>query len=321
MNKSIRFWFGTQLLRASLVFIASAGFLGAFGLPGPAQASPAIAVSQNSGSIGRYDIYELTLTGSSASYGNPWDDVRISAVFTGPAGLSTVGGFYYDTDTWKVRFAPSVMGTWTWNLTFSAPDGTYTTSGSFSVTSSTNTGFLRVNPRYPRHLYTEGDNQVFYPIGFNECIGTALQFSMDGTGFNRTDMNTYFDTYASRGKNNYFRAGPGNCAISLYAAANVNGSGKNTYDIANGKAWDALAAKLHAAGFKNQMEFFAFKDSAAVAPGFDLSNAAVKASVLDYHRYILNRYGAYVDVWELFNEERNVPQAYLDAITGFLKSQ
>ena len=156
-------------------------------------------------------------------------------------------------------------------------------------------------------------------MGFNDCI-LCLRFGMDGTGFERTEMKRYFDTYSSQGKNNFFRAGPGNCAMSLYAAANVHESGRNTYKIANGKAWDTLVAKLHADGFKNEMEFFAFKDSQTLAPNFDLSNAAVKASVLDYHQYIINRYGAYVDIWELFNEENNVPQSYLDAIAGFLNA-
>jgi hypothetical protein len=62
-------------------------------------------------------------------------------------------------------------------------------------------------------------------------------------------------------------------------------------------------------------------DPRAIAPNFDLSNAAVRVSVLDYHQYILNRFGAYVDVWELFNEQINVPQGYLDAVTGFLNAQ
>lgn len=300
---------------------------------------PAIIVSQNSGSIGRYDIYELTLNGASASYGNPWDDVRISAIFDGPSGHYAVGGFYYDVNTWKVRFAPSVAGKWTWRLVFSAPDGTYASSGSFTATESANSGFLRVNPAYPRHFLTEGNGNVFYAIGFNDCVGFDfdhdpwLWWGMDGTGIidwgagqrmtrdntkgGRTDQ--YFDIYASQGKNNYFRAGPGNCAIGLLRASNVKRSGRNTYDIANGKYWDTLVAKLHADSIKYQMEMIA--DPRAIAPNFDLSNAPVRASVLDYHQYILNRFGAYVDVWELFNEQTDVPQGYLDAVTGFLNAQ
>lgn len=83
-------------------FVAAVGILSA----GAGHASPAITVSANGNSIGRYNVYELTLTGPSASYNNPWDNVKISAVFTGPSGKSTVGGFYYNVNTWKVRFAP-----------------------------------------------------------------------------------------------------------------------------------------------------------------------------------------------------------------------
>ena len=158
MPEMIRTWFGRQIVKPPLLFVVSAiSFLGLFGFVGAAHASPSITVSQNSGSIGRYDIYELTLTGARASYSNPWVDVKISALFTGPSGPSTVGGFYYDAHTWKVRFAPSAVGAWTWNLTFTAPDGIYSASGSFTAVQSSNSGFLRVNPTYTRHFYTEGD--------------------------------------------------------------------------------------------------------------------------------------------------------------------
>jgi hypothetical protein len=329
MEKTLRYY-------GNLVMVGLLGFMA------QTHASPAITISQNSGSIGRYDIYELTLTGSSASYANPWDDVKISTVFTGPSGQFTVGGFYYDVNTWKVRFAPEAVGSWTWSLTFSAPDGTYSTNGSFTVSNSSNSGFLRVNPTYTRHFYTEGDNKVFYPIGFNDCVGvgwpdtalsSTLAFGMDGTtildysvpGVHYTASNTtlvplnaYFRTYSQQGKDNYFRAGPGNCAFNLYDALNVNGTGENIYDIRNGQLWDGLVSELHADGIKYQMEIIA--NPQALAPHFDLSNAAVKASVLDYHQYILNRYAAYVDIWELFNEQEAVPQPYLDAITGFLNA-
>lgn len=317
-------------------FVAAVGILSA----GAGHASPAITVSANGNSIGRYNVYELTLTGPSASYNNPWDNVKISAVFTGPSGKSTVGGFYYNVNTWKVRFAPEVTGNWTWSLTFTAPNGTYSTKGSFKVTSSSNSGFLRLNSEDSRHFYTEGNMDVFYPIGFNDCIGNivfattypTLMFGMDGThtvdwgeGQHFTPSNTnlvpmaqYFSTYTSQGLDNYFRAGPGNCAFELYDSANVNGTGQNTYDVGNGQLWDSLVQTLHADGVKFQMEIIA--DPQDLAPNFDLSNAAVKASVLDYHQYILNRYGAYVDIWELGNEQRGVPQAYLDTITEFFNS-
>ena len=67
-------------------------------------AAPAVGVAQNASSVGRYDLYELTLTNSD-SYSNPWEDVAITAVFTAPSARKyTVGGFYFDTGTWKVRF-------------------------------------------------------------------------------------------------------------------------------------------------------------------------------------------------------------------------
>ena len=39
----------------------------------------------NTGNLGRYDIYELTMT-NTATYANPWEDPVITAVFTAPSG-------------------------------------------------------------------------------------------------------------------------------------------------------------------------------------------------------------------------------------------
>ena len=84
----------------------------------------------NSNTIGLYDIYELTVTTSDSAFANPWEDAVINADFKSPTNkTSRIGGFYYDKNTFKVRFAPREAGNWTWTLTFPGV-GTYT--GSFS---------------------------------------------------------------------------------------------------------------------------------------------------------------------------------------------
>ena len=303
---------------------------------GPAKSGTAsVAVNPASAGklIGQYDIYEITLPGKGRKYANPWDDVTITAVFTSPSGRERkVGGFYYDANTWKVRFAPDEVGLWTWKVTFVDPQRTLPqTVGSFTATPSANTGFMRVDQAHPRHFYTESDGKVFYPIGFNSCVGGA--WPIDGTAVidNRrgqrfgsstkvVSQDDYFQTYSSQGKDNYFRAGPGNCAPELYQnfKLNVKRTGKNFYNVNHGKVWDQLVSKLHQYGYKYQMEMTA--NPGELVPNFDLSPPGVESSVLDYYRYIVNRYGAYVDIWELFNEQGHVPQAFLDTLSNLIKA-
>ena len=95
MFHGMKKWF-TSCLAAFLFFVCA---------PATA-ATPVVTVTQNASSVGRYDMYELTLT-NAAIYANPWEDVLISAVFTAPSAKTySVGGFYYDVNTWKLRFAP-----------------------------------------------------------------------------------------------------------------------------------------------------------------------------------------------------------------------
>jgi chitodextrinase len=75
--------------------------------------------------------------------------------------------------TWKVRFAPNQIGTWQYKIV--ARDSSGTTESpmqSFSVTSSSTPGFVRVSTEDPR--YFEFDNgQPFYPVGLNGVASVA----------------------------------------------------------------------------------------------------------------------------------------------------
>jgi PKD repeat protein len=260
-------------------------------------ATPVVTVSDNGPVIGRYDIYEQTMINTD-SYANPWEDPTITAVFTAPSSkVYTVGGFYYDVSTWKLRFAPMETGTWTWTLTFNnGSGGVYSTSGSFTCSPSNNTGFMRIHPANPYRFKTDGNGQTFYPFGF------------DG-------LHNQIAAYAPSGFN-MFRSWTGGNDTLAYNGFNVNATGKNNYDISLGKTDDALSQAAHSAGMKVQRVFW--QRAIYDVPNYDLSNPAILQACLNYHRYVINRYGAYVDIWELLNEQSGVTQNYLDTVTNFI---
>ena len=41
---------------------------------------------------------------------------------------------------------------------------------------------------------------------------------------------------------------------------------------------------------------------------------------MSYHKYVVDRYGAYVDVWELMNEQNKVPPEYFSTVIPYLRS-
>ena len=69
--------------------LAVCAMLCLFTAQSPAHAALTVTVSDNGKSIGRYDIYEITMK-HAGTYGNPWQDVTISVAFTNGASVLSV---------------------------------------------------------------------------------------------------------------------------------------------------------------------------------------------------------------------------------------
>ncbi len=142
------------------------------------------ASASNVSSVPRYEKFELTYP-YVGNYANPNDpaQVDVEAVFTAPSGQQqTVPGFFFQnftrsgnvqkeiltqvsgSNSWKVRYAPSEVGSYTYTVTLKDARGTKTLdSGSFTSVSSSNPGFIRAVG-----LHFQRDNgQPFIPLGVN----------------------------------------------------------------------------------------------------------------------------------------------------------
>ena len=114
----------------------------------------------------KWDIFEITVSDTNV-YNNPFWDATITAQFNGPDDVSySVKGFYYDSSYWKVRFSPTVTGTWNYNVVFNGIDGTKVFTGSFLCIDpvTNNRGFIVVNHKSPHQLIFS-DGTLFKPIG------------------------------------------------------------------------------------------------------------------------------------------------------------
>ncbi|MFD2334124.1 DUF4038 domain-containing protein [Cohnella sp. GCM10020058] len=110
---------------------------------------------------------------SSKSYSNPYLDVDISATFTGPGGISlTIPGFWDGGDTWKIRFAPTVTGTWTFMTTASDPTDTGLHGQTGTVVSQPYSGSLSIY----KHGFLKSDSSNRY-LTFND--GTPFYWLAD----------------------------------------------------------------------------------------------------------------------------------------------
>jgi len=148
----------------------------------PAEAVTITSLSQNAGTIGTYEKFEVTFR-LSRPYSNPFDPciIDINVSFHEPGGtIATIPAFYYQaynvsgsnpeqypspsgTASWKARFAPSKLGTHTFDITIKEPNGTfvYTNQGSFTCQQSSKKGFIRVDPNQHDFLkYDNGDTRL-----------------------------------------------------------------------------------------------------------------------------------------------------------------
>ncbi len=157
--------------------------------PLPVQAAQFSGVTDN-GPVGKYEKFEATFN-LGRDYENPFDpsEIDVSAVFTSPSGAAaTVHGFYFqdyersgggNSETltplgppvWKVRFAPNEAGTWTYRLQAVDDSGkAELPSRSFTVTASSNPGFVRVSAKDPEYFaFDNGD--PYFPLGENMAWG------------------------------------------------------------------------------------------------------------------------------------------------------
>jgi len=120
--------------------------------------------------VSRYEKLELVVD-LTASYANPFDpeDINLRAVFTSPSLEDwSVNGFWDGTD-WKVRFAASDTGTWSYRVHVQDSTGQDSSGvGAFTCEASPHHGWLRVSAEDP-HFLCHDDGTSFYGVGQCRC--------------------------------------------------------------------------------------------------------------------------------------------------------
>ncbi len=272
-------------------------------------------------------VYELTITHNEEPYTNPFSDVSIQTTFSHTSGkIITIQGFYYDHDIWKVRFAPPFSGQWTWHTKLHTPTITLQQMGSFAVTPfSVSQGFLKISPNNSmRFVYP--DNSPFIGVGLQNSM---RDYNFDGDPLNQwesienspyntgtvryTDMDTYFQTYANHNLGfNLYRFGVDNASFRLWQTISPQG---NRYGISAGIWGDRLVRSLNQNGYRIWMTIFGFE------PPFpdNIKNHANRHAINHYLDYVVARFGAFVDIWELMNEA-SVPDEWITYVATRLRA-
>ncbi len=163
-------------------------------------------VTVNAEKIGLFEKFEITFK-LAGKWENPFDpdQIRVEAVFNMPDGSRvTVPGFFYqeyyhnaknniekvDDPVWKVRFAPVLPGTYSYQIfAINKSEEIKTAPGKFDCLSfDTSHGFIKVSKSNP--LYFDfTDDTPFFGIGMGRILadegGCYKRFSDAGGNFNR----------------------------------------------------------------------------------------------------------------------------------------
>ena len=102
--------------------------------------------------LGRYEPGEFSVR-SSATYANPFRDVEVWAVLSGPAGETLrVPGFCAEPGPWAVRAAFPTVGKWQVAIESTPADPALKTHREVEVEPSSAAGFLRIDPARQRFV-------------------------------------------------------------------------------------------------------------------------------------------------------------------------
>jgi len=275
------------------------------------------------------DIFEVRIEGPDGLE-NPFRDAQASAEFTSPGGRQiAVGGFYYGGREWRVRLAAREAGVWRYTASLKAGDRVVTRAGSFRCTGEAGRGFLRISKRNPFRFEYE-DGTPFYPIGVQTCgyFAVDLDGPAEDGGWRSVPAEQWAQAFEGAVNLLRWQLGAGTragCALPLIPA----GGPPDRYDVELAARMDDLFVVQKKHGFSHIL--ILFQDMSLWGGGGtafggvrDLKEyKSLRAKNLpmqeQYLRYVVARWGCYVDIWELFNEDSYAPNDYLAHLASVVR--
>ncbi len=248
-------------------------------------------------------------------------------------------------DLWKARFAPNEIGDWRFDYLFRNDRGESTQgNGQFKVVPGRlhQKGFVRINPDN-RFRFVFDDGSPYWPIGFQDGVGDGNNngsvmdvqavegpFRLDSQGTRpKTPPGALFARgpsmgpingdvkfgRASRAGFNLWRFSPHNNSMNVFYQAGGKSPGLDEVNWKEAQMVDEMLLMTRKYGFHNFYGIFGFTPA-----GNDLADdPLVMAKVKRIIQYSVDRWGAYVDFWELFNEQK-APPAWYAVTVPYVKS-
>ncbi|HKJ37887.1 MAG TPA: DUF5060 domain-containing protein [Anaerolineales bacterium] len=146
-----------------------------------------LSVKLDKAEVPKYESVEITLA-VDAIYSNPYDvrEVSLDGIFTSPDGTQMKApGFWDGVDSWRIRFTPSRVGTWSYSISVTDANGESSSAeGDFTVTASDLHGWIipgdSFDSAYSPHYLVHHDGTPFYGVGYCEALNILIDgFDVD----------------------------------------------------------------------------------------------------------------------------------------------
>jgi len=248
-------------------------------------------------------------------------------------------------DLWKARYAPSELGDWTYSYVFRNAEDRAEGRGAFRVVRGRvpQPGWVRINPQNNFRFVFE-DGSPFYPVGFQDGVfdnngnGSAMDahamegpFRPDpegkrpkppagalfarGPSMGPQNGNVYFGRHARAGFN-LWRFSPHNFSLPVFHInRDPNSALPGRIQWEQAIMVDEMLQLTRKYGIRNFYGIFGFAPVFNDHPDDQRQMAKIKRLI----KYSVDRWGAYVDFWELLNEQKAADGWYKITIP-YLKS-
>jgi len=272
-----------------------------------ASSAAAALISSPSPSVTTFRVCEVAVSADRPGSTPYLNGPSVTATFTGTSGAAagtvlTMKGFWDGGSTWRIRFAPTATGGWSWT-TCSTDAGTNGFSGSFAAVSPT-PAELAANELYHGFLTRDGyawrlsDGRPFLAVG-----DTAWSFSEEYT-------TSEWQQWMSARQAQHFNTFLGCVWLAIYSRAGVPEAftGKNPQtdspNVAYFQRLDTMVQYANDHGIMMGLTIGGFPGNSAWWSKFN-----TQARDDRWFRYCVARYTAYNVRWCLYGEvnEANPP--------------
>lgn len=271
------------------------------------------------------NVLEISITNDENLYRNKFTDLKIEAVFEkkGEQKQIKIGGFYFDHNTWKVRFSAPSAGEYQYQISIKTP---------FTIKKHSGVVQLRAGKEevigVKEQLFVINDNTVFFPLGIQDIFadwnynGNLMDMMSnsstkepvsDTKDFSYLNIDDYLDLYREEAKINIFRYGVDHWTMPLWHSID---SENIVLSVNGGKFGDSLIEKLRARDIKIVMTIFGFYPPYRTYE--EITNQDNQQALEFYLDYVIARFSPYVDLWELTNEAE-AHELWYDFIISYLQ--